>query len=582
VALCAVIYAGGRITAGTAESRSADAPVFATGLSPPAVPVPQLDIAPKEEPQAGLQPRDEVSLSAAPEMNAGSLRSSQASTSLAAAPRFLLRDYRIEGNTVLDSAAIRAVISPHIGLTISVNELEDIRRALTRLYIDRGYINSGFVIPDQDVASGIVIFRSVEGRVTDVDVRGAEWFDPDVIANRLRRGLGTPFNINELQTEQQILLQDPLIRKLNLELQPGLEPGQARLQAGLSEASPYSLNFQIANNQSPTVGEVRGQVQGAVANLLGRGDVLAAQYGRSQGLNDGTVSYTLPLDSDDTRLTVRYEINGTVVVTPVLNPLNITSRYDSISVGLSRPFYRTPEAALTLGALVDRRQAQTFLLGMPFSFTPGSDSGKTNVTALRFYQDWADHDAEHALGLHSTFSLGIDALGATVTGPPPNGRFFSWLGQGQYVRRVYDDWDLALRSDLQLANHALFPIEQFALGGIDTVRGYREYLTVTDDAFFASGELRIPVAKVRIPALADSDEAGTVQVVPFYDYGRGWNIARPTPYPSDISSIGAGLRWTVGSGMLVELYYGKALRNVRAGTSLQDRGIDFRVTVVAF
>src|SRR5205823_10577067 len=180
-----------------------------------------------------------------------------------------------------------------------------------------------------------------------------------------------------------------------------------------------------------------------------------------------------------------------------------------------------------------------------------------------------------AFAARSTFSFGINALGATVvdpastggpvTGPAITGKFFDWLGQVQYVRRIYQDWEAVVRSDLQLSNRGLFPIEQFALGGIDTVRGYRQYLTVTDDAFFASGELRIPIYKLRLPYLADTDEAGTVQFVPFYDFGRGWNLDRPTPAPAEISSVGAGLRWLVGSGIALEAYYGKALRHVPVG-----------------
>ncbi len=505
-----------------------------------------------------------------------------AAAPLSAAPRFMFLDYRIEGASVLDDAAVRDTVAPYLGKPTSIADLEEIRRRLTLLYVNRGYVNSGFVIPDQDVAAGIVAFRAVEGSIPATDVTGTENFAPDYFSTRLEPGLKRPFNVNDLQMQQQILLQDPLVRRLNLELLPGLVPGEAKLHADVLEASPYALNFQIANNQSPTVGEVRGRVQGTVANLLGRGDILAIQYGRSQGLDDGTVSYTVPLASDDTKLSLRYDINGTVVVSPALVPLNITSRYDSVAIGLSRPFYRTPEATLTLGVGLDRRHAQTFLLGMPFSFTPGSDNGKTNVTALRFYQDWLDRDAEHAFALRSTFSVGVGALGATITGPPPDGHFFAWLGQGQYVRRVYRDWDLVVRSDLQLAQQALFPIEQFALGGLDTVRGYRQYLTVTDDAFFASGELRIPVATLRLPLIADSDDAGTIQLVPFYDFGRGWNVGRPTPYPAEISSVGAGLRWALGSGTTLELYYGKALRHVRAGTGLQDRGIHFRFAAVAF
>jgi hemolysin activation/secretion protein len=96
-----------------------------------------------------------------------------------------------------------------------------------------------------------------------------------------------------LAREQQILLQDPLVKRLNLELLPGLEPGEARLHADVLEGSRYSLNAQIADDQSPTVGAVRGQLQGSFANILGFGDILSAQYGRSQGLNDGYVGYSL-------------------------------------------------------------------------------------------------------------------------------------------------------------------------------------------------------------------------------------------------------------------------------------------------
>jgi hemolysin activation/secretion protein len=67
-------------------------------------------------------------------------------------------------------------------------------------------------------------------------------------------------------------------------------------------------------------------------------------------------------------------------------------------VGLSRPMYRTPEQTFTLGVSFERRQQQTFLLGMPFPFTAGAEpNGKTVVTPVRLYQDWLDRDAEHAL-----------------------------------------------------------------------------------------------------------------------------------------------------------------------------------------
>jgi hemolysin activation/secretion protein len=73
-----------------------------------------------------------------------------------------------------------------------------------------------------------------------------------------------------------------------------------------------------------------------------------------------------------------------------------------------------------------------------------------------------------------------------------------------------------------------------------------------------------------------------VQVVRFSDEARAWTAERETPYPQQISGVGAGLRWYIGSGLTAELYYGKALRHVNAGNSIEDRGIYFRVTSILF
>ncbi|MGC2198665.1 MAG: ShlB/FhaC/HecB family hemolysin secretion/activation protein [Stellaceae bacterium] len=502
-------------------------------------------------------------------------------------PRFVLHDVKVVGNTVLGDAAIRGVVDPYLGKLVTTGDLEEIRRQLTLLYINQGYINSGVVIPDQNVVNGVVTFHFVEGHVTDIEVSGTDHFNPEYFRSRLAYGTGSPFNVGNLSSEQQILLQDPLIKRLNLELLPGLEPGEARLNADVIEASRYSLNTQIADDQSPTVGAVRGQLQGSIANILGFGDILSAEYGRSQGLNDGYVGYSVPIASDDTRVSLRYDRNGVVVVTPELRDLNVTSSFYSVGLGLSRPMYRTPEQTFTLGASLERRQQQSFLLGMPFPFVAGAtENGKTVAVPLRLYQDWLDRDAEHAFAARSTFSFGLRALGATVTETPtpgiPTAEFFSWLGQVQYVRRIYKDWEILARSDLQLANRPLFQMEQIALGGLGSVRGYRSYLTVTDDGFLASGELRIPIGRLRLPYLADSDTAGTVQIVPFYDYARVWNVFRPTPYPQQYSGTGIGIRWYIGSGLNAEFYYGKALRHVPVGTSIEDRGLYFRVTAALF
>src|SRR5690349_16902375 len=120
-------------------------------------------------------------------------------------PRFVLRDVTLTGNTVLDEAAIRGVVDPYLGKPVTTADLEEIRRQLTLLYVNRGYINSGVLIPDQNVVNGVVAFRAVEGRVSDIEVTGTDHFNPEYFRSRLARGTEPPFNVENVGREQQIL-----------------------------------------------------------------------------------------------------------------------------------------------------------------------------------------------------------------------------------------------------------------------------------------------------------------------------------------------------------------------------------------
>jgi hypothetical protein len=98
------------------------------------------------------------------------------------------------------------VVSPYLGKPVSIADLEEIRRRFTMLYVDRGYINSGATIPDQNAENGVVTLRFVEGRVTDIEVTGTEHFDPEYFRSRLALAATSPFNVENMQQEQQIPL----------------------------------------------------------------------------------------------------------------------------------------------------------------------------------------------------------------------------------------------------------------------------------------------------------------------------------------------------------------------------------------
>jgi hemolysin activation/secretion protein len=435
------------------------------------------------------------------------------------------------------------------------------------------------------VTDGVVTYQVVEGGLTDVEVTGTRWFRPGYLRRRLVRAAGPPLNVNRLQEQIQILLDDPRIRRLNAELRPGTRPGESVLGVAVEEHLPFRVTLDVNNHQSPSVGAERGLVTLEHLNLTGWGDRLWLSYGRSDGADPLLdLGYTLPVTAQDTTVTFQYRRNTSTVVAEPFQALEIDSESEIYTLALRHPVFRTPAAEVAAGLALERLSHTTSLLGVPFTLVPGAENGESVVTALRASQEWVWRTQDRVLAARSRFSVGLDALGSTVhDDDQPDSRYFAWLGQFQWVQRLpVLDVQLVFRTDLQVASDALLTLEQVAVGGRYSVRGYRENTLVRDSALLTSLEARIPLVR-------NTKWADTLEVAPFVDYGRGWNARGTTPEPPDLASIGIGLRWALTIPWIVpirpslEVYWGHPLRSVETeGGDLQDEGLHFQFVLTGF
>ncbi len=264
--------------------------------------------------------------------------------------------------------------------------------------------------------------------------------------------------------------------------------------------------------------------------------------------------------------------------------LDITSLTTSYGVVLRQPVYQTAnqEAALSIG--FDYRKNKTSLLGEPFKISPGAEEegaekGEMVVSVLRLSQEWIQRGQNHVLALRSTFNLGLDVLDATDNGSPsePNAKYFSWLGQGQYVQRLFNTQNqLVLRVTGQWTAEPLLALEQLSVGGLGSVRGYLENQLVRDRGFVSSVEFRLPV-------LFNKAGAGIVHLAPFFDFGGAWNVA-DSPSPTTIYSTGVGLLLAPDKHISAQLYWGYRLRHVEISddAGAQDLGLSFKINIQAF
>ncbi|WP_427162943.1 ShlB/FhaC/HecB family hemolysin secretion/activation protein [Aliinostoc sp. HNIBRCY26] len=494
--------------------------------------------------------------------------------------KFQVDRIEVVGSTVFSPEEFAKITSPFVGREVSFAELLQVREAITKLYTDQGYVTTGAVITPQTIESGVVKIQVIEGSLSEIKVRGNRRLRTQYIRDRIRLGAAKPLNVPQLLEKLQLLRLDPRIQNLSAELQMGVTPGTNILQVEIQEADTFSLTTTLDNGRSPSVGSLRRGVEIQELNLLGFGDTLSAAYTNTDGSNTLNFNYNLPVNANNGAVSLSFNQGWNRVIEEPFTVLDIQSNTKSYEIGYRQPLILKPTQELAVGISFSRQESQTEL-GLDniggFPLSPGADAeGRTNISALRFTQEYTQRSNEEVFAARSQFSLGVDWLGTNVNADEPDSRFFSWRGQTQWVRQLAPDTLFLARGDLQLATTSLVPLEQFGLGGQQTVRGYRQDTLLTDNGLLVTAELRLPVYR--------TPKSETVlQLAPFIDVGTGWNTNSRNPSPSTLIGTGLGLLWKQGDHFSTRLDWGIPLTSVEGDKrSLQENGLYFSVRYSPF
>jgi hemolysin activation/secretion protein len=494
--------------------------------------------------------------------------------------KITVQRFEVNGSTVFSAAELNKITAPLTNKPIDFAQLLQVANDITQLYTSKGYVNSGAYIPgDQSFGKegAVVKIAIVEGSVEDIVITGNQRLDPNYIKSRIALGAGKPLKIDRLIERLQILQQDPLIKSLATELTAGKTPGTSVIQIKVAENPTWIAGVTLANNRTPSIGEIQALVNVTQTNLTGLGDGLNLSYGKSEGSNSLDLNYNLPVNPNNGTVRLQYSNSNSRVVESPFDRLDINGTSQDIALGYRQPLIQTPSQEFALGVTLNHRVTDTGYLravigdriGYP---SPGADpNGVTRLTAVRFSQDYVTRDTQQVFAVRSQVSVGINALNSTNNSSSPDGKFLTWRGQAQYVRALAPNSIFLARVESQLADRPLVPLEQIGFGGQDTVRGYRQDLLLGDNGVLASVEARFPL-------FSTPDRSQLLQIAPFFDMAWIGNKPGNTPSPrvNTIASTGIGLRYQTGDNFSAKLDYGIPFTAIEGGRRTgQEKGFYF-------
>jgi hemolysin activation/secretion protein len=487
----------------------------------------------------------------------------------------------LRGSTIINRDEAQDLFSSYLSRTLFEEDLVALRNRVTRIYIDKGYLSSGAVASPDSYSDGILFIDVIEGSLPETIITTSGKLSSNYLGSLVQSELSVPLNIRDLQSAIQLAEQDTRIDYIRAQLQPGDKPGTSRLNLSVTEKDPLQVALRVNNYRSPSVGEAQFQLGVRHQNLTGRGDDLSLFFDTTEGTNSGGMAYRYPFPSFRGAIETFYSLGDTIVVEEPFDQIDIESEIDTVGILFNRAFGDV-SGSLALSAGIERKTSKTTLLGQRYDYSFGYSNGESEATVLAFSINYSKKSPRSALVVRGSYRQEIELFGLQSL-PSPVNNFQIFIAQLQYATRFewfgIDQVVWSTRANLQLTEDILPSFERIALGGHQSIRGYRENRLLKDNAFEISSELEIPLLRGSDSVFPALD----IVLVPFLGFARGWqsegfaNIDRF----DNLSSTGLGLKVTHSAGVRMQIFWAERFSNKdRLGSSLQDDGVQMELSYV--
>jgi len=475
----------------------------------------------------------------------------------AQAPRFDILEFRVTGNKLLTRAQVEQAVYPYMGKGKTIAEVEAARAKLETTYQELGYLSVTVDIPEQQVTRGVVTLKVIEAPVGKLRITGSRYYTHGRIREVVTSlAEGNVPNFNTVQRELVQLNRTP-DRRVTPVLSPSQVPGQVDVELKVADQSPLHGNVELNNRYSANTSPTRASVAIRYDNLFQRDHSVNLQYQIAPENRDDSrvlsVSYVVPTASGTTWAAYAVKADSNVAA---LSNLNVIGNGNIFGVRRIQPLQPLPDFyhSLTLG--VDYKNFKQNVL------LQGSDSVATPVTyapfTAQYSATWVGGSDQHRS--RTVFDTGSTLLVRGLVADREeftNKRFgasTSFITFRSGLQREDERpglGSLFAKGDFSLASGPLISNEQYAAGGMDTVRGYTEFECLGDAGGRASIEARRPV---NLPGKFEADDPQT-RVYAFFD--AAWlRILEPLPAQKNrcnLASAGLGMRYgKSGAGLTLD------------------------------
>jgi len=490
------------------------------------------------------------------------------------AQQFTLEHVEVTDMTVYKPGTFDSLFKDKLGQTITLAQAREIARGITARYRSDGYVLSQAVIPNQNLKSGVLHIRVVEGFVDKVYVENdrpisdrrhlIESYAKKINAMR-------PLNTKTLERYMLLISDLPGVTARAIIRPSPSTFGAADLVIKVSN-KVWEGSFTSDNRGNKFIGPYQEQLTLTENSALGLGErttIRGINTIPESELHFFDVQHEEQLDSEGTKLILLYS-NAYTHPGDTLKPLDFIGTSDNYAITLSHPFLRSRAENFTGRITFDAEDTEDDSSGLRIS------NDRVRVFRLGGTYDTGDKFGGVDLADFSV-SQGVpwfDATEGNDTSRPDASRDFT--KENLLLSRIQTlphGFSFLTAGEAQYSPRPLFTSEQLTLGGVGFGQAY--------DSGELSGDSGIAGrAELRYGQQVGYKYFDSYQLYGYYDIGTVKLDDTPagTQNQFSLASTGVGVRTNFTPNLYGYLELGVPLTRKIASEDNEDPRVFFSVT----
>lgn len=482
----------------------------------------------------------------------------------------------------------------------SVGQFQEVADKVRNYYRQKGLILTQVVVPVQTVENGVVNLEVYVGKLGRVLVEGNSLYSKETLENAFSDLVDKPVVKSNIEAALLRLTDYPGLTVFGV-FQPGQLVGTADIVLKVQNEKRFAASYRLDNHGTQETGMDRFRTVIDWNNPTGGADKLsfAIQQSYLPKNNDyNSINYERRL-GDGSYTFSGFANRNSFDVGGIFRASQIHSDTENVGISLEKSFFRSRVFNLSADIGFTKKQSITTTAGTQtsiddisvFNFKLNYDSVDT-ISPFKFLNKGDDQNIGGGINFATLeFSRGVPkflgSMGTTednqrLKNPgdlpsrkysdpsqtqsfPASGEFDKFFLTYTRLQTVRKNVSLLYRMEWQFSPDALVPLEQYSVGGPDSVRAFPVAQVLWDQAFFTSFEFLFNAPFIEDkPAFANRTWGEILQLGIFYDLAVG-KVNDPTPADSNsyqpLAGAGFGARFNLPGMIESRLFWAWAIND---------------------